>query len=314
MNEAAMAAAARTADREDDDAPLDVAGAAQAIERLLDREDAAADVGDPDAARAAPGGQDDEPRLTVRIGGAEREMALSDIVALYQARGGDAAQPADGRETAAAQRAALEAAQSQGVHQARQLDALLPALRQQLQAFAGTDWARVAAEDPALYAQARPAYEALAARLGQAEAMQAELAQRQRRLSHAATTAHVRHLDAERDAFLRSVPELADRGAARREMAALGDYLAKAGYSAQEMDGLVDHRDLILARKAMLYDRLMQGRGQLARTVGALPRMQAPGIAAERGDRGAARRAALMKRLQRTGRTEDAARLIEDLI
>jgi hypothetical protein len=172
----------------------------------------------------------------------------------------------------------------------------------------------VAAADPALYAQARPAYEALAAQLDQAEAMQTQLADQQSRAAQAMATAHLRHLSAEREAFTRKVPELADPQTARREMAALSDYLGKAGYQSHEMDALVDHRDLILARKAMLYDRLMQGRGQLAETMKALPRMQAPGMPAERGERGAARRATLMRRLQRTGRTEDAARLIEDLI
>lgn len=318
MNEAAIAAAALAADREDEFAPLEMAGAAQAIERLLERGEGGemdeeiprpgrlGAPGEADGAALPDGGESGEPRLRVRIGGAEREMALSDIVALYQQRNGAAAPAVDA--------SALSAPQSRQAAQAGQLATLVPALRQQLQAFAGTDWARVAAEDPALYAQARPAYEALAARLGQSEATQAQLAGQQQRARQALTAAHARHLAAERDAFVRKVPELADARTARREMAALSSYLGAAGYQPHEMDGLVDHRDLILARKAMLYDRLMEGRGQLAQTMQALPRMQPPGMPAERGDRGAERRATLMRRLQRSGRTEDAARLIEDLI
>lgn len=313
MNDAAIAAA-MTADRAEEDAPLDLAGATAAIERLLDGEDEpAAEAGDEAPSPAV--GSDDALRPRVRRGGAEQEMTLADIVALYRSgTGAAAAELPPSAPPMGEFHDALTAAHSQHAGQARALDSLVPQLRAQVQAFAGTDWARVAAEDPALYAQARPAYEAAVAQLGAAEAAQARLADQQQRLRQAAATAQLQRLTAERDAFIKKVPELADRDAARREMAALGSYLAQAGYQPQELDRLVDHRDLILARKAMLYDRLMESRGRLAATVQALPRMQGPGTPAERGDRGAARRAMLMRTLQRTGRTEDAARLIEDLI
>jgi hypothetical protein len=110
------------------------------------------------------------------------------------------------------------------------------------------------------------------------------------------------------------VPELADPANGRRETAALARYLNEAGYAPEEMARLVDHRDFILARKAMLYDRLAGSREQVKERLAALPRVQQPGTARGHRPGTGERRAAMMRRLQRTGRTEDAARLIEDLL
>ncbi|MBX6322660.1 MAG: hypothetical protein IRY94_12585 [Rhodospirillaceae bacterium] len=125
--------------------------------------------------------------------------------------------------------------------------------------------------------------------------------------------AQARRLEAERKALAEAVPEFADPRSARREAAALVAYLAKAGYEPAEIDALSDHRHVVLARKAMLYDRLMQDRARVAEAVKALPPVQTPGTASERRASGEGR-GALMQRLKRSGRVEDAARLIEELI
>ncbi|MGH6929500.1 MAG: hypothetical protein ACREEV_14380, partial [Dongiaceae bacterium] len=109
-------------------------------------------------------------------------------------------------------------------------------------------------------------------------------------------------------------PEMADPVKGRQETAALTKYLIDTGYRQEELSRLVDHRDFILARKAMLYDRLMANRDKVKETVAALPRVQKPGTARGTRTGAAERRAALMTRLTRTGRTEDAARLIEDML
>jgi len=110
------------------------------------------------------------------------------------------------------------------------------------------------------------------------------------------------------------VPEMADPAQAPREAAALHRYLSDAGYAAPEIARLVDHRDFVLARKAMLYDRLManstKGREKLAAASRVLP----PGTAPERRSGARERRATLMTRLSRSGTTEDAAKLIETMI
>jgi hypothetical protein len=126
--------------------------------------------------------------------------------------------------------------------------------------------------------------------------------------------AHQDHVAEQKQALIAKHPELADPVKGRQETATLARYLVGAGYRQQELSRLVDHRDFILARKAMLYDRLMANKGKVKETLAALPRVQKPGTARESRSGGAERRTALMTRLARSGRTEDAARLIEDML
>jgi hypothetical protein len=229
-----------------------------------------------DAARTAPRRRDGA------AGAADEEAPLGDDAAAEESGAGPALSPAEA--------------------------ALL--LEQQLRAFDGVNWARMAAEDPDLHAQARPVFEALRAALAAAEGPQGDGSV----AAPAGALAHGQTLAAERDALAAKEPAFADPQRAPREAAALIGYLAKAGYSAQDIDTLSDHRHVLLARKAMLYDRLVEGRARVAETVKALPRVQAPGAAPERREPAVARRGALMQRLRRSGRVEDAARLIEELI
>ena len=152
-------------------------------------------------------------------------------------------------------------------------------------------------------------FDSLSQQLQQAETecLGYEQRDRQRRLQ--AVQAHQDYIAEQKRALIARHPEMADPVNGRRETAALTRYLIDTGYRQEELSRLVDHRDFILARKAMLFDRLMANREKIKETVAALPRVQKPGTA--RGSRtGAAeRRAKLMTRLERSGRTEDAARL-----
>jgi hypothetical protein len=316
--------AAATADRDEYELPLDVEAAADAIESLLERradgsrpgaspgsEDAMSAPGEADGSASAWGNGTAEPRLRVRLGGEEREMSLSELAALYD---GLAQGDAPGLQGRGPEVPAGEPASPPHELQAQYLAAVVPALQEQLRPFAGLNWERMAAEDPALYAQARPAFDALSAQLDAAEAAQAHVEEQRAQMAGAAAAAQAERLGAEREALAAKVPEFADPERAPREAAALLGYLGKAGYRPADLAALTDHRHIVVARKAMLYDRLMEGRARVAETLKALPRVQLPGAAPERGERGLERRGPLMQRLRRSGRIEDAARLIEHMI
>src|SRR5262249_11138727 len=196
---------------------------------------------------------------------------------------------------------------------AERLAGHIPALHQQLARFKDIDWDRLSGENPALFAQAKPMFDSLTNQLKQAEVERLHLEQEERQRHLRAVQAHQDHIQEQKQALIAKHPELADPVKGRQETAALTRYLIDSGYRQQELSRLVDHRDFILARKAMLYDRLMARKGTLKETIAALPKVQKPGTA--RGSRSTAeRRSALMNRLTRTGRTEDAARLIEDML
>lgn len=63
------------------------------------------------------------------------------------------------------------------------------------------------------------------------------------------------------EALLASVPEWVDQDLGKREAGEMAKYAVSIGYSQEEVDHAVDHRMLLMLRKAMLWDR--------AQTVGA---------------------------------------------
>jgi hypothetical protein len=144
--------------------------------------------------------------------------------------------------------------------------------------------------------------------------MRLGLKQQQRQQETELQQARLRHRNEQWRTLVKHLPELAQPATARREVQAMTNYLVNAGYAREELDRLVDHRDFILARKAMLYDRMTGSKDKVGEQMRALPKVQRPGAAPSRNERGRERRSALMNRLRRSGSTEDAARAIEELL
>lgn len=329
----------------------DVASAARAIEKIIRREESPGREGDgAETANGSPPDKEDEdadaeideepdhdpgvidddeedeateeePRYKIKADGEEKEVTLKELIKGYQ-RGADYTRKtmrlADERRGIERAKADLEAEQAAGAldrqRYAERLAGHIPALQQQLAHFKDIDWHRLSAENPALFAQAKPLFDSLANQLQEAEVERLQLEQQERERQLRAVQAHQNHVLEQKRALIAKHPELADPTKGRQETAALTRYLIGAGYRQQELSRLVDHRDFILARKAMLYDRLMASKDKVRETVAALPRVQKPGTARNAPRIAADRRAALMGRLARSGRTEDAARLIEDML
>ncbi len=330
----------------------DLASAARAIEKIIRREEPPPTEGDFAQAGNAggPDDQDDEPdtetddpehepgvideddeeedesaeqepRYRVKVGGEETEVTLKELIKGYQ-RGADYTKKtmrlSDERRGIERAKTDLEGERSaialDRQRYAERLAGHIPELQQQLAHFKDIDWNRLSAENPALFAQAKPLFDSLTGQLQQAEAERLQLQQQERQRQLQAVQAHQNHIAEQKRALIARHPELADPVKGRQETAALTRYLIDSGYRQQELSRLVDHRDFILARKAMLYDRLMANKDRVKETLAALPRVQKPGTARESRNGAAERRTALMTRLTRTGRTEDAARLIEDML
>ncbi len=330
----------------------DLASAARAIERIIRRETPPtankSDEEAPEGARDDPrdeeantdiedevehdpgvdeddGEEDDEQpeetRYKVKVGGEETEVTLKELIKGYQ-RGADYTKKtmrlADERRGIERAKVDLEGERTAvALDRQRYADRLtghVPALQQQLARFKDIDWNRLSAENPALFSQAKPLFDSLTGQLQQAEAERLQLQQQERQRQLQAVQAHQDHIAEQKRALIARHPELADPVKGRQETAALTRYLIDSGYRQQELSRLVDHRDFIMARKAMLYDRLMANKDKVKETLAALPRVQKPGTARESRHGAAERRTALMTRLARSGRTEDAARLIEDML
>lgn len=100
------------------------------------------------------------------------------------------------------------------------------------------------------------------------------------------------------------LPEWKDAAKAKAESDLIKTYLSKQGMSADKINGLNDHVDVVLHRKAMLYDALIERAATATKKVAALPtRVERPGNGTAPTDG----RTDAMKRLSQSGSVADAA-------
>ena len=124
---------------------------------------------------------------------------------------------------------------------------------------------------------------------------------------------HTELLKKEADALSKHIPEWTDpkKGGALRDK--LKGYASTQGYKQEEIDTISDHRALVILRKAMLFDEIKSADAGGKKTRNA-PRVQRPRGSDSRGTMGTDKRNRQNKKLKQTGRVDDAARLIFDLI
>ena len=119
--------------------------------------------------------------------------------------------------------------------------------------FQGVNWSELAANDPAAYVQKRHAFDerqrTLALAVGQLQNAKAQ----QSAISAEETQ---QRLIEEQRKLIEKVPDWKDAKKAAAESAELREYLTGLGYEPEEVNGVTDHRAVLLARKAMLYDRM----------------------------------------------------------
>jgi hypothetical protein len=119
-------------------------------------------------------------------------------------------------------------------------------------------------------------------------------------------------LQQEQEALAAAIPEWKDSKKAAAEKAMLVQFGQKAGFSPDELKNVLDHRAVVLLRKAALYDQMMSKRGQIKPVTNNGPRPAKPGAAGRVSNNTEAMRA--QQRLAKTGRVDDAADAIFKLL
>ena len=257
-----------------------------------------------------------DPEIVVKIDGIETRVKQSQLVASYQK---DAASAKRFEEAAALRRAADEQlpqlrAEREALGQAlTTYQAELQALQKQME----PDWNQLLQQDPAEFVRQRYIHEQLTEKRRQAQAAQAYLQQQQQADMIAQARARVA---AEDSKLLEAIPEWKDatkREAGRQELRAA---LRAAGFQDSEINTIHDHRAVVVARKAAMYDKLVaEQQRALASANGKLKGLPPTPVARPGGGDNSTNsagvdRAKASSRLSRTGSLEDAAALIGTLI
>jgi hypothetical protein len=188
-------------------------------------------------------------------------------------------------------------------HYAQQLDTVASILQAQLPP--PPDPAKLNS-DPFGYIQDKEHYEL---RVGQLRGVLAERSQAEQLQQQHFQQVQQQSLAHARDRLLEAMPEWQKPEVARKEQRQVADYLRTLGYADAEISQAADPRAIVMAKKAMLYDRLQADRPRIEQRVGAAPKMVRPGSSGPAPDKAKT----LVKQIRAGGGKDldQIARLIE---
>jgi hypothetical protein len=252
--------------------------------------------------------EQEQPQIfSVKVDGKEVEVTLEELQKGYsrtQDYTRKTQQIAEVRKHAEAELQAVRAEREQYAQ-------LLGALEAQVQQAAqpNIDWDRLYQEDPIEYVRQR---EVMRENKEKAEAIQSE----QQRLAYVSQQEQAQfmhqRLEHEKEALLAAIPDWKDAKKAQAEKALLVEFGQKIGFTPDELKSVVDHRAVLMLRKAALYDQMMSKRGNIKPVTNNGPRPAKPGAAGRVSNSTESVRA--QQRVAKTGRVDDAANAIFQLL
>lgn len=241
-----------------------------------------------------------EQLFKVTVQGEEKEIPLSELLKGYQLESDYRIKTSQIAEQARAAQAQMQQAQQLQAQYAQQLQAY----SQQLQSMQPQPPdPNLIASDPVGFLQQQQAYQAWQAQVQQVQFEQQQLTQAQQQQQAAAIQAKMAE---QQSLLLKAIPDWADESKAKAGKTELASYLQKIGFNPDEIASAHDHRAIVMARKAMLYDQLQSKQSQVNQKVANLPPKppQRPGTGSISPTDGRTR---AMQNLKKTGSVDAAA-------
>lgn len=156
----------------------------------------------------------------------------------------------------------------------------LRAIDSQLEEYQRVDWAGLFESDPFKGLQLKEQRDQLREKRS---AKLQELNGKHQQFQQSQAEAAQRMLAAESAALYAKLPEWRNSDARTKEQQKIRASLESVGFNANEIDGVMDHRMLIVARKAALWDELQSGKKQKIGQVQAAPPVVKPGAPVDKG-------------------------------
>ena len=183
-------------------------------------------------------------------------------------------------------------------------------LETQLKQYQGVDWNALVDSDPIqamkLDRQYRELQSAYSQKVNDIQAAQQNISAQQQHFTQEL-------LQREKQSMIEAIPDWKDAEKSKTERAEIKASLQKAGFTPEEIENLSDHRSVVIARKAMLYDQMMSKKPEVQKRVAEAPKPVKPGSTQQRNQKGDAYNKT-RDQLKKTGRAEYAQSAIERLL
>jgi cytochrome oxidase Cu insertion factor (SCO1/SenC/PrrC family) len=261
---------------------------------------------------------EDEPDVyAVTVNGEEREVTINELLKGYS-RQSDYTKKT---QELAEQRKGFEGTQQQVATELQQiqlerqqyvhtLQNLIEGSMGNLDKFSNVDWESLKANDPIEFVTKREEFREAQEKIQHLQREQQEAQQRQAQESQ---KQHQEILKQEHAALIERVPEWGKPEKQKALAKELRSYATSVGFSDEELNSLIDHRSIMVLLKASKYDQL-QNADLKTKKVKNKPKLVRAGKGKPTNADSKSKRSAKMKRLQQTGRVDDAALVMEDFV
>lgn len=266
------------------------------------------DESDPDAKADEPQ-QEQQPSFTVVIDGKESTVTLDELRNGYQRQQDYTRKTQELSEQRKQAETHLQKLEDEQNRYAQAVNQLTGQLQSQVAEDQKVDWPSLLESDPIEYLKQKQKAEERQVALYQAQRQQqAAISQQQEKQAQAYQT----YLETQRNELLNKLPEWKDETKAGAEREELRKYMMKQGYSDQEINSVVDHRQVVMIRNAMQFEKLMAGKADAVKRVQNIPpKAERPGGAQESEGRG---NKAALNRFHKAPTLRNAASAIESLL
>ena len=248
----------------------------------------------------------DTPVYTVKVEGKDTDVTLDELKSGYL-KDSDyrkkTSELAEQRRGIDAQAQAIQAERNQ---YAQALGQMQSEATRQLGQYKQIDWDRLREEDPMLFMQRRDEQRELEKGIEdnqkqyQQLAVQAQAHQVQR---------FNQDVESGKAKLIERMPDWDD--ATSKEVRSFG---LDEGFTNEELSTLTDPRSMVVLRKAMLYDRIHKSQPAKKKVKADTPRYVRPGVTKSKGEVSAKKRTEKLKQLRKSGKVDDAASMIYDLL
>jgi hypothetical protein len=250
----------------------------------------------------------EEPSQTfrVKVNGEEQEIPLDELLKGYS-RTADytrkTQEVAERRKAFEAEEASVRAEREKIAVSLKQLEQVLTETEP-----AEPDWTKLQQELPA--AEFAAQYAIWDQHLKRKAVIRQEREYAERAVLEDRAKEYQKHLEGEKAKLVEAIPEWKDAAVAKAERSKLVSFLESNGYTQQDYDRLVDHRLVVVLRKAMLHDEALAKKPALTQRIEKV-KAATPGPSGAQRPKAATEVSRAKERLAKTGNVNDAAALLE---
>ena len=259
---------------------------------------------------------DEDPLYAVTINGEEHEVTFDELLRGYsrqsdytrktQELSNDRKQMESLQQQYNSEVATIQAERQQYMESLNQIIANSSA---GLDKFANLDWQSLKDTDPIEYVTKKEEFREAQEKVQQ---MQQEQYHAQQRHAEESKQLRSQILQEEHGKLSAALPEWSEPEKQKKMASEIRDYASSQGFSAEEINSLIDHRSLLVLLKASKYDA-MQKADVKSKKLKNKPRVIRSGTGRSKGEDSKSKHTAKMKRLRSSGHVDDAASILEDL-